>query len=132
MRRLRRERGWSQQELSLRTGISTPHISSLERGKRNPSLDYARRLAEALGVPITALIEAMPMTIPKMYKSTDELPPVLQNFILNEASTPYLYAAHRMSYLPREDAEFLTLLIELLVERRHTDFGRSAQPKKPM
>ncbi len=115
VRRLRQERGWSQQELSLRSGISTPHISSIERGKRFPSLEYALRIAESLGVPLNALCdESSTFQPPKMKNSPYELPLYLQNFVLNESATPYLQAAHRLSTLPQEDRDLLTLVIDLL------------------
>lgn len=119
VRRLRQDRRWSQQELSLRAGISTPHISSIERAKRYPSLDYAMRIAEALGVPLNALCdESSEFEIPKMKNSPYELPLYLQNFVLNESATPYLQAAHRLSTLPSEDRNLLTLMIDLLCQRR--------------
>lgn len=120
VRRMRLEYRWSQQELSLRSGISTPHISSIENAKRYPSLEYALRLSDALGVSLSALCdENSVLNSPKMKASPDELPLYLQNFVLNEESTPYLQAAHRMSTLPKEDSEFLQLMIDLLAERRH-------------
>lgn len=119
VRKIRQERRWSQQELSLRAGISTPHISSIERNKRYPSLEYAMRMAEALGVTIQALCdESTQFNTPKMKNSPDELPQHLQNFVLNERATPYLQAAQRMSLLPTQDTEFLTLVIDLLFQQR--------------
>ncbi|GEO25723.1 hypothetical protein AAC03nite_15080 [Alicyclobacillus acidoterrestris] len=119
MRSIRLSRHWSQQELSLRCGISTPHISSIERDKRHPSLEYAQRIASALGVPLSALCDdETTFVIPKMRNSADELPLPLQNFILNESALPYLEAAQRMSTLPEEDAHFLAKLIELLTQRK--------------
>jgi len=126
VRKIRLERNWSQQELSLRAGISTPHISSIERNKRYPSLEYAMRMAEALGVLLTALCdETTEFTTPKMKGSTDELPRHLQSFVLNERATPYLQAAQRMSQLPGEDTEFLTLVIDLLFQRRRMSPARN-------
>jgi transcriptional regulator with XRE-family HTH domain len=119
VRRLRLDRRWSQQELSLRSGISTPHISSIERGKRFPSLEYAMRISEALGVPLNALCdESSEFRVPRMRSSPDELPMYLQNFVLNESAAPYLQAAHRMSTLPKQDSELITLLIDLLSQNR--------------
>jgi transcriptional regulator with XRE-family HTH domain len=127
VRKLRQERRWSQQELSLRSGISTPHISSIERGKRFPSLDYAMRLADSLGVPLNALCdESADFKPPKMMSSPDELPLYLQSFILNEEAAPYLQAAHRMSTLRQEDADFIRLIIDLLIQRQ-----RNNLPPKP-
>jgi transcriptional regulator with XRE-family HTH domain len=114
------DRDWSQQELSLRSGISTPHISSIERGKRFPSLEYAKRIADALGVALVALCDdASELRSPKMRGSAEELPLYLQNFVLNEEATPYLEVAHQMSQLPKEDADLLSLVIGLLVKRRY-------------
>ena len=119
VRRLRLDRHWSQQELSLRSGISTPHISSIERNKRYPSLEYAMRMADALGVPLNALCdENTEFRPPKIKSSPEELPLYLQNFILNESATPYLQAAHKLFSLPKEDSEILTLVIELLAQQR--------------
>ena len=36
--------------------ISTPFLSLVEQGKRNPSLDVLRRIAHALGIPSEVLI----------------------------------------------------------------------------
>jgi transcriptional regulator with XRE-family HTH domain len=119
VRSLRLQRRWSQQELSLRSGISTPHISSIERGKRFPSLEYAMRISDALGIPLYALCdERVEFKTPRLRESPDELPMYLQNFVLNEASEPYLEAAQQMSTLPVEDSQFLTMMIELLVQKR--------------
>ncbi len=120
VRKLRQARNWSQQELSMRAGISTPHISSIERSKRHPSLEYAKRMAHALGVPISSLCdEDSDFTIPKMKSSPEDWPLAMQNFILNEAAAPYLEAAKRMSTLPKEEATFLSLMIDLLIQKRN-------------
>ena len=55
---LREGKGWSQQALAARVGVSDAYIAMLETGKRrNPSLALLQRLAKALGVPVTALLE---------------------------------------------------------------------------
>ena len=53
---LRRARGWSQQELADRAGCSKMHVSGLERGKRDFSLDMMRRIAAAFGVSSAELL----------------------------------------------------------------------------
>ena len=47
---LRKQRGWSQEQLAERVGISTQYVSNIERGKENPTLDMLLRLAGALKV----------------------------------------------------------------------------------
>lgn len=47
---LRRNKEWSQQELADRLGCSKMHVSGMERGKRELSLDWMHRLAKVFGV----------------------------------------------------------------------------------
>lgn len=54
--RLRRERGWTQEQLSERSGLSQQYISDLERGKRNPTIVTIFELAQALGVSHVELV----------------------------------------------------------------------------
>ena len=57
MQRLRRERGWSQEELADRSGLHRTYISGVERGVRNPTLTVLDRIAAALEVGIGALTD---------------------------------------------------------------------------
>ena len=50
MRRLRAERGLSQEELAHESGINRTYLSSVERSERNVSIDNIARIAEGLGV----------------------------------------------------------------------------------
>ena len=50
LRRLRRERALSQQDVERMTGVSQATQSDLESGKRGARASTLRRLAEALGV----------------------------------------------------------------------------------
>ena len=55
VKRLRRERGFTLEELAGRSGVSRAMISKLERGEKNPTLVIAARLAEGLGVSLSRL-----------------------------------------------------------------------------
>jgi len=48
MRRLRKEKGWSQEELAFRSGIHRTYISGVERSERNVSIDNIEKIAAAL------------------------------------------------------------------------------------
>ncbi len=52
---LRKERGFTLDELAGRSGVSRAMISKLERGEKNPTLVIAARLAEGLGVSLSRL-----------------------------------------------------------------------------
>ena len=57
VRRIRRQRHGSQEELAFQSGLHRTYISGIERGVRNPTVLALERLAEALGVPAAALLE---------------------------------------------------------------------------
>lgn len=48
--RLRRDRGWSQEELALRAGLSQRHVSFLETGRARPGDTSLRKLIAALAL----------------------------------------------------------------------------------
>jgi transcriptional regulator with XRE-family HTH domain len=50
IRRLRLQRGWSQETLAARVGIHRTYMGSVERGERNVAIDNICRIAWALGV----------------------------------------------------------------------------------
>ncbi len=54
--RLRREKGLTQEEVAARSGFSQQYISSLERGRRNPTVITLFELAQALGATPIDLI----------------------------------------------------------------------------
>ena len=54
---LRLERGMSQAELAKRARISRVHVIRIETARQEPTLGVMERLAKALGVPVTALLE---------------------------------------------------------------------------
>lgn len=55
--RLREERGWSQEELADQAGLHRTYVSGIERRMRNPTIMILERLAKALGVRASTLIE---------------------------------------------------------------------------
>jgi transcriptional regulator with XRE-family HTH domain len=57
LRRLRRARDLSIEDLALRADLHPTYVSSIERGERNPSCGKLSDLALALGVPLSALMQ---------------------------------------------------------------------------
>ena len=56
VRRIRLERGLSQEDFGFASGIDRTYVSGVERGIRNPSLVLAKKFAEGLGVPLHFLL----------------------------------------------------------------------------
>lgn len=48
LRILRKKKGWSQEELGFRSGLSRVYINQVERGRRNIALVNIYKLAETL------------------------------------------------------------------------------------
>jgi transcriptional regulator with XRE-family HTH domain len=59
VRRIRIQRGLTQEQFAERSGFSQQYISDLERGRRNPTIISLLELAQALGArPVELLDEA--------------------------------------------------------------------------
>ena len=54
LRQLREERNLSMRSLATASGLSANALSMIERGKTSPSVSTLYKLADAMGVPITA------------------------------------------------------------------------------
>jgi transcriptional regulator with XRE-family HTH domain len=58
IRETRRAKKFTQRQLSIATGLQQSSISRLENGKQHAKLKDLNRIARALGVPVTQLIES--------------------------------------------------------------------------
>lgn len=58
VRRLRQERGLTQEQLAFDAQIDLTYLGGIERGRRNPSLLVMERLARSLTVEIAALVSS--------------------------------------------------------------------------
>jgi transcriptional regulator with XRE-family HTH domain len=57
LRKLREERGWSQEILAEKSDLHFTYISQIERGSRNPGLNSLGSLAKALGMRLPDLVK---------------------------------------------------------------------------
>jgi XRE family transcriptional regulator, master regulator for biofilm formation len=58
VKRMREARGLNQAGLAKKARLSQGYVSKLEAGaQKNPSIAVLKRLARALGVPVTELLE---------------------------------------------------------------------------
>jgi transcriptional regulator with XRE-family HTH domain len=54
---LRKKQGWTLEMLSAASGVSRSMLSQIERGKANPTLAVACKIARAFSIPIGELVE---------------------------------------------------------------------------
>jgi transcriptional regulator with XRE-family HTH domain len=57
LKRLREERGLTQEQLAKRSGLSHGYLARLEIGMHDPSLSTLAKLANALKVSVAELVE---------------------------------------------------------------------------
>ena len=57
IRELRQEQGWSQDELAARAGLHRTYIGTIERGEQSITVDSMEKLAAALNVKVSRLLE---------------------------------------------------------------------------
>ena len=55
--RLRVQQGLSQEELAQKTGIARSHLAMIENGKKSASVETLWRIAEALGINLSYLLD---------------------------------------------------------------------------
>lgn len=80
LKRLRLERGLSQEKLTELAGLDKNYVTEAERGRTNPTLETIGRLAEALGADDTALIADVPAADDPDYAGDD--------FMVDQSSHP--------------------------------------------
>ena len=57
LKRLRNKRGFTQEALARKVGVHQVYIAQIEAQTKTPSLGVLERLAKALGVKVTRLLE---------------------------------------------------------------------------
>lgn len=94
VRRRRKERGLTLEQLAELADLTQNYIGSLERGQRDPSLSTIASLAYGLGVPAGALLGTTPVMSPQAHEMAalfDQLPSEVQAgllMILHIAAVP--------------------------------------------
>jgi len=59
VRKLRKERGWTQTYLAVHSGLGRPFISNLEKGKKEPCLRSQEILAGAFELSLAQLMRGL-------------------------------------------------------------------------
>lgn len=59
LRELRRERGWTQEQLAEAAGMDRSFIADIERGARFPGLERCWRIADGLGITLSEMFDGL-------------------------------------------------------------------------
>lgn len=57
VRKLREQKGWSQEKFAFEADIHRTYVSDIERGARNPTITVVDKLAKSLGVSFADLVK---------------------------------------------------------------------------
>lgn len=57
VKRLRKQKGLTQEQLADKVRVSSTYIGFIEQGQRNPSINTADKLARVLGVKLSELFD---------------------------------------------------------------------------
>jgi transcriptional regulator with XRE-family HTH domain len=57
LRRLRQDKGLSQEAFADEAGLHRTYVSDIERGARNPTITVVDKIARALSVPLGRLLD---------------------------------------------------------------------------
>ena len=53
---LRQQKGFKQTEFAVKCGLSQSYLSSIEKGKKEPTLGILKQIAAALSIPMPVLV----------------------------------------------------------------------------
>ncbi len=56
LRRIRRKRGFTQEELAYRVGMDVSYLSELENGRKEPCLRKMKEIAQGLDIKLVELL----------------------------------------------------------------------------
>lgn len=59
IKRLRKERGMTQEDLAFEIGVDRSYMGFIERGERNPTLGILAKIAKALKVSLSELLQSV-------------------------------------------------------------------------
>lgn len=90
LRKVRKERGLTLDEVAAAVGVTTSYISQIERGLKTPSLEILRSLSKYLNISITRLLEPSAqvsdtckcVVTPKEKRSTVHFAPERSNVLI--------------------------------------------------
>lgn len=57
IRKFRKARGLTQEQLAEEAGMAMRYLSGVERGEENPTLRFLAKIADALEVPLSDLVK---------------------------------------------------------------------------
>ena len=107
-------RDMSLTELHKLTGLSLSYLSDAENGKCNMSIMALEKVADALGVSSSYLLDKRNMTLEQLADMNNvEIPASIKEYVANQKSLPYISLIQEVDERNIFSVEFLRNLIEI-------------------
>jgi transcriptional regulator with XRE-family HTH domain len=106
IKRLRIEKGWSQDELGKKLGLDQGTISKMERGESDPTAKTLRMLKEIFGVNTDWILTGKGPKHPLPLETNEEITEILDDFAENE-SFMIAVLAYAYDYKAKHLKEFI-------------------------
>lgn len=115
LKHFRAIKGWTQKELAEKAGVSQAHISAIEVGNKEPSVQMLRTLADVFGIPVDMFLRDNYVPLADL-----KLPPELAQYVDEQTYLAYVElikdaTAHDIT------PEMLRRLMEALYEVKARD-----------
>lgn len=115
--RLRRDKGWTQNDLAEKSGVKMNHISKLERNEADPKLETIYKLMNALDCSANALLNDVKKTpldgrMEMVLERVQQLPDKEKSRLL-DVIDKYCIAVSMQSLMDNNSKSFLGLNVSL-------------------
>lgn len=91
IKHLREIKGWTQQALADRAGVSRSYLGELERDVSQPTISVLKRIADAFEVPLDMFLEDTKLL--PLQALEDYFPEDVREFLRDREGLPYLELA---------------------------------------
>jgi repressor LexA len=91
IRRIRKEKNFTQEELAWEIGLSPNYIGLIERGKKRPSIETLRKISEVLEIPISYFFENINYKMPQEDIITKKISSILRETSEKEKKQIYKF-----------------------------------------
>lgn len=131
VRELRKKRGIQQKELAIEIGVSNATVSDWEHGRKNPSGERLRKLADFFGVTPDAVLGNQPnLFIPEnpRISGKSETDQILERILTQLDQMPKTTEARIVSYgmdkLPQEQREQILGVVRAMFPKTNVFEGK--------
>ncbi|MCK9861860.1 helix-turn-helix domain-containing protein [Paenibacillus sp. ATY16] len=97
IRAIRKQKGFSQEQLALRAEINGSYMGQVERGEKSPTVDVLSKIAHALQCPLEQLVH-MPGTPHEESTYAEKIASQLQGLSVKEQEAVYKFVKQLVQF----------------------------------